>query len=105
MALFTQRNWRAAGGIAIAVAALMAVFGVGAESVRSSKVVFLVYWGVFLVFLIAAIVCALLDLRYIRLQYALSKREIFKQTLGEEAFRKKLLAAEEQDDDEKPDPE
>jgi hypothetical protein len=40
------------------------------------------------------LVCALLDLRYIRMRHAMAEREVFRQTLGDEAFRRALRAAQ-----------
>ena len=45
---------------------------------------------------VAAIWCALLDLRYIRVQMAVEERELYRQTLGDEAFRKALREAQEE---------
>jgi hypothetical protein len=41
-----------------------------------------------------SIFCVALDLRHIRLQRAVEEREIFRQTLGEESFRKALREAQ-----------
>ena len=54
----------------------------------------IVYWSVFSLFLIAALVCVFLDMRYIRLEYALGKRDIFESTIGEEQFRQALRQAQ-----------
>ena len=87
---FNQRNWRVGGAVAVCVSAAMALFGTSSEAIRVSKTVFLLYWLVFFVFLVVAMFCAALDFRYIRLQYLAGKQEIFRQTLGEERFRKSL---------------
>jgi hypothetical protein len=50
----------------------------------------LAYWGVFLVALLTALYMALIDLRYIRLQYHLGERELFEETLGDEELRSSL---------------
>lgn len=89
-ALVTQSRWRIVGGVCIAVAGLMAWFGAASPSIRGSLVVFAVYWSVFAVVFMVAIAMVLLDLRYIRLQYQLGKREIFLDTLGDEEFRRVL---------------
>lgn len=92
-----QTIWRTVGGGAIGLCVIMAVVGVRAEFLRTSPLVFFAFWGVFLVLFLVAIFCVLLDLRYIRLQYKLAKRELFHETLGDETFRRKLkkLAEEE----------
>ena len=48
------------------------------------------YWGLFLVALLVALYMALLDLRYIRMQYSLGEKELFEDTLGSEEFRAAL---------------
>jgi len=50
----------------------------------------LIYWGVFFLFLLMALYMALLDLRYIWLQFKLGERALYNETLGEEAFRKEI---------------
>ncbi|MBI2433825.1 MAG: hypothetical protein HYV26_13240 [Candidatus Hydrogenedentes bacterium] len=54
------------------------------------------YWGVFLLLLLLALYLALVDLRFIRLQYLLGRREIFYDTLGSEEFRQALRKAQEE---------
>lgn len=51
------------------------------------------YWGLFLVSLLVALYMALLDLRYIRMQYTLGEKELFEDTLGSEEFRTALRQA------------
>ncbi len=51
------------------------------------------YWGLFLVSLLVALYMALLDLRYIRMQYTLGEKELFEDTLGSEEFRTALREA------------
>lgn len=55
------------------------------------------YWGLFLVALLVALYMALLDLRYIRMQYTLGEKELFEDTLGSEEFRTALRQARTQD--------
>ena len=86
----TQTGWRTVGGIAVGISAIMAVVGVKWEAIREPHVFFFTYWIVFLALFFVAIVCALLDFRFIRMQYAVAKREIFEQTLGEETFRRSI---------------
>jgi len=57
---------------------------------KASPVAFSLYWIVFCVVFFLAIAMALLDLRYIRMEYAMAKREIFRETLGDEEFRRSL---------------
>ena len=53
-----------------------------------------VFWGLFVFLILASVYLAMLDMKYIRLQYVLQKREIFGQTLGDSVFRQSLLDAE-----------
>lgn len=92
--LITQRGWRFAGGVFVGGAALMAWYGVKLMARSPSPLFLLVYWGIALLLLCGALYMALLDVRYIRLQYLLSQREIFLETLGSEEFRTQLSAAQ-----------
>lgn len=89
-----QTKWRIAGGVAIAVSAILAYGGVHWEFPRQSPMVFALYWLVFVLFFAAALLLAIWDLRYIRARYRVDERELFHQTLGEEDFRKRLREAE-----------
>lgn len=88
--LFTQSRWRVAGGVCIAVSAVMAWYGAESTSLRTNMTAFGVYWLIFAGVFFTAMAMVLLDLRYIRLQYKIGKREIFHETLGDEAFRRVL---------------
>lgn len=57
------------------------------------------YWGLFLLSLLVALYMALLDLRYIRMQYSLGEKELFEETLGSEEFRTALRGARTRDRD------
>ncbi len=92
--LVTQKRWRTVCAIALAVAAAMAWYGVDAFFAFPSVWIFAAYWGVFLALIAFSLYIVVLDLRYIHLQYALSEREIFQDTLGDEAFRTALIAAQ-----------
>ena len=94
--MLTQRRWRIAGGILLAISGGMAVFSARISAIRVSPTIFAAYWGVFLLAFGLAVLCALLDLRYIRLRMALEERELYRQTLGDEAFRKALREAQEE---------
>ena len=50
----------------------------------------LAYWGVFLLALLVALYMALIDLRYVRVQYSLGEKELFEETLGSEELRTAL---------------
>lgn len=87
------------GGVAIAVCAIMAWYGVAFVRSGATPLFLFCYWGVFLVSLVVAMYMVLLDVRYIRLQYILGKREVFRSTLGEESFRRSLREGQDGDDE------
>jgi hypothetical protein len=89
-----QTKWRIAGGIAIGGSAVLAYGGLHWDFPRQSLTHFVVFWLVFFIFFITALLLALWDLRYIRAQYRYDERELFQQTLGDEDFRKRLREAE-----------
>ena len=91
-----QTKWRIAGGIAIAGSVVLAYGGRHWDFPRQSLTHFMVYWLVFFIFFVTALLLAIWDLRYIRAQYRVDERELFRQTLGEEDFRKRLREAEQQ---------
>jgi len=91
--MLTQSGWRKAGIGTLAMSMIMAGVGTRLPSLNRSPLVFFGYWGVFALFLLASVAIALLDLRYIRAQYAMGRREAFRQTLGDESFRASLRKA------------
>lgn len=108
-----QSRWRRAGTIAIALAGVLALGSVWSSILRDTAIhtvsifsvelpdgvaaqtpilVCAVYWLVFLVALVVALYMAVLDIRYIRLQYALEQRQLYQSSLGDEitgALRKR----------------
>ena len=54
---------------------------------ESSAVFCILYWSVFVAALVAAVYLAFIDIRFIRLQYALEKQQLFKQSLGDDLAR------------------
>jgi len=98
-----QKRWRIAGGITIGICALMAWFGVDMNMLRESRLIFLIYWGVFALLFFVTLYIVALDIRYIRAQHAIAQRDLFHQTLGEEEFREALRDAiketKQEDDD------
>ncbi len=93
----SQRQWRCVGGGAILGAAVMAWYGQYLVQDRPSLAVLVVYWGLFLLLLLLSLYIVLLDIRYIRLQYALERREAFLRTLGSEELRKIMQARQARD--------
>jgi len=99
--MIKQIHWRLVGGIAVVVSLVMVFVGTQLDGLRESLLAFTTYWVVVLVLLGIALYCAFLDIRYIRLQYTAARRELFHETLGNEAFRKHLKGRSEtkSDDD------
>lgn len=105
--LLKQSNWRKIGAGTILLAALMALYSVPggvlhdsvihltglfseqvadrSEANRSIQFCFL-YWAVFALLIFASLYMAMLDLRFIRLQYDLEKQKLFHQTMGEDGL-------------------
>ncbi len=89
-----QRTWRIAGGLAIGLSALLALFGDDTFRGERHLGFLIVYWGLFLLCLLVALFAVVLDLRYIRAQYAVEQRDAFRDTLGNKEFRETLLKAQ-----------
>jgi len=83
--------------VTIAACALLAYFGAANGFFLGAPVACVLYWGLFLILMVATFFIVWLDIRYIRLQYALDRRKVFRETIGNEEFRKALL----EDGDEK----
>ena len=92
--IVTQRRWRVVCSVLIVCATGMAVYGVKEGFFASQPLHALIYWAVFLLLLAVVLFIVILDIRYIRLQYAVAKRELLRQTLGDETFRKALIRAQ-----------
>jgi hypothetical protein len=109
---FTQRGWRTVGAASLAVAGAMALYAVSSGLLRRSVLhvaawsspeaaeslppgasgqFHFLYWSFFALLILVALYMALLDIRYIRLQFLLEKREIFGKTLGDKEFRRAIL--------------
>lgn len=95
MAWLNQRTWRMIGLVSISAAAGMAWFGASEVTEETSILYLIIYWSVFLLFFLVAMYMALLDLRYIRLQYLVGQRDLYQDTVGDEAFRRALKEAQE----------
>ncbi len=111
--MLDQKMWRKWGAIAVLGAGGMAWYATVADILRdtvahlatrvtqeaadvtpgTSLAFCLAYWSVFMFFILGALYAAFLDLRYLRLQYALGKRELLRDTLNDQEFRKALLDA------------
>lgn len=68
----------------------MAWYGTQPGVTRLGVPLQIAYWGIFTLALLTAVYVALLDLRYIRLQYTLGERELYNDTLGAEELRAAL---------------
>jgi hypothetical protein len=112
--LLTQARWRLLGAFTLGGSLLMAVYSASTDILRESALYLasiayeearesakaeaasghFVFWGIFVLLIGASLYLAILDMRYIRLQYLSQKREIFGQTLGDSGFRESLLDAD-----------
>lgn len=71
---------------------LLAWWGPHTVSWIHSPLAFFGYWGLFVLCLMVSIFIVILDIRYIRLCYVLEQRELLRQTVDDEAFRRALIA-------------
>lgn len=82
----------------LVAAGVLAWYGANRPEIWSvSWASFVVYWGMFFLLLAASLYIVVLDIHFIRLQYVLAKRELYRQTLGEENFRRALIQAQQKD--------
>ena len=76
------------------LAGLMAWFGCDAPILRTSLRYFALYWGFFILLLLVSLYFLVLDFRYIHVQYLIARRDLLRETLEDEAFRKALIHAQ-----------
>lgn len=109
--MLSQKHWRIGASISIVLAAAMAWYSVRSGILRDSVAHLLsfttekvaqsainaslpyciAYWVLFFALIGVSLYTAMLDMRYIRLQYASGKREILKRTLDDPEFRETLI--------------
>lgn len=89
-----QTRWRLACSGFLACAGVLAWYGADRKFMTETPPVFIAYWGAFLFCVVMAIVLVFVDIRFVRLHYVLAKRELYRQTLGDEEFRKALLGGQ-----------
>ena len=89
-----QKQWRLAGLVTLGGCAALAFGGAVIRWQTWPIWAILVYWGFFLLLLLATLYIAVLDIRFIRAEYAVMKRELFKETLGDEKLRQALIEGE-----------
>ena len=98
----TQTKWRRVGAVCIGLCALMAWLGEDDLRTLNQPWWYIAgYWGLCLLFLLVSLYVVVLDIRYIRMMYAIERREVFRQTLGSKEFREELLKDGETDSGEK----
>jgi membrane protein YdbS with pleckstrin-like domain len=91
----TQRTWRTIGALALAGCALMAWYTARhAHAAAQGGPFWIVFAIVFLALLATTLYMTLIDIRYIRLQYKIAERELFRDTLGNEDFREQVRQAQ-----------
>ncbi len=91
---FSQNSWRITGGAAIAVCAAMTLFSGFIVKPGTPIPILAVYWAVWVLLLLVALYCVLLDLRHLKMQFKVEERDLFKETLAEESFRAALVKAQ-----------
>jgi nitrate/nitrite transporter NarK len=99
--MIEQSQWRKWGMVCLGVSSAMAVFSIPSEILRhtiykvlapfNDKVevpsdaaswwLIVPYWLVFSAVIVVALYLAFLDIRYIRLQFAVEKRKLFEETM------------------------
>ena len=92
----TQRGWRTTLAGTMTLAGLMAWYGSDAPALQASLRYFAIYWGIFLLLLLISLYLIVLDLRFIHVQYLIARRDLLRETLEDEAFRKALIRAQQQ---------
>ena len=100
----TQKFWRRAALGCLAAAGLMAWYGAMIMDPRQHWMFLAGYWGLFLLLLLATLYAVVLDIRFIRLKYALGARAIYEETVGDPAFREAMRKALEEERRSKPAP-
>lgn len=91
---FSQQTGRAIGAVCIVIAAGLAWFGGDFLRTKPSLAMLALYWGGFLIALLGALYMVWLDLRFLRHAYVSEERDIFKATLGSEAFQRAIREAQ-----------
>jgi hypothetical protein len=99
--MIEQSQWRKAGMACLAISLGMAVYSISGDLLRHSIYRLLApfnedvtvpsnatswwlivpYWTIFAALIVFALYLAFLDIRYIRLQFALEKRKLFEETI------------------------
>lgn len=115
-----QKLWRRIAAVSLLLSAAMAVFAVASSMARDTLIhiarnasggrsdltpgfpvwACAMFWIVLGGLLLVTSYIALLDMRFIRLQYALEKRELLQKSWGDDEFRAMLRKAEEAHRDE-----
>lgn len=106
--MLNQSTWRKAGAVTIGLAALMAVYAAAGGVLRDSAIHMArlvsneasgqvaasrpllfcaIYWLIFCLLIAIALYFAALDVRFIRLQYALEKKALIHQSLRDAVAR------------------
>ena len=110
-----QKTWRRIASVCLLLSAAMAVYAVSSTMARDTLIhvarsaaesrmdlvptipawACLLFWVVFGLLLLVTSYIALLDMRFIRLQYALEKRALLQESWGDDEFRDMLRKTQE----------
>ena len=93
--------WRALGVVCLLGCLLMVVLSGTLLHAGMSRVLLIIYWLLFVALIMVALYCAMLDLRYTRLELKVRERALFHETFMTDEFRQvmedaKKKAAEEE---------
>jgi len=98
-----QTQWRVVCALTTAGAGLMTWYGMTAGPYFGSPLLTLIFWSIVIALIAATFFLVMLDVRFIRLRYALERQKLFKETLGSEDFRRALIRNQNKKNDSEPD--
>ena len=86
----TQGFRRVVGAIILIIVVLMVIFGGFVFDMRAKPMLALAYWGICFIFLFLAVLIAYIDLKTIRRNYNIQKKQLLISTFDDEEFKRKL---------------
>ena len=89
-----QSKWRIVGCVLLACCIILAYGSTRFEFPRLSLLNFALYWSIFLICMILALLIAIWDIRYIRAEFRIQERKLFREVLGNKDFRDQIRESE-----------
>ncbi len=86
----TQGFRRIVGVIILIIVILMVILGGFVFDMRAKPMFALAYWGICFIFLFLAVLIAYIDLKTIRRNYNIQKKQLLISTFNDEEFKRKL---------------